>query len=332
MGFMINRPDSTGKRNRFTQIIIYGALICFLALLPAFAKSPYTLHILILTLIYMVAAASMRFIMTSGQIPLAHGAFMGLGAYVSGVLSKNVGLSPWLTLIAAALVAMGIGMAISFPFARLKTFYYSMISLFFGVGLLQTIESFGKLTGGLSGITAIPTLFSGASKVPFYYTFLALTLISLIVLYRLEVSRTGRNLKAIEQSYLVAGSVGINEVKYRVLAVAVGCFFAGLAGGMYATYNVTLSPSSFDMAATLWLIIYVTIGGMGNFAGPIIGTALLFLLPQYYRGLKQYTPFISAAILFLVLFTFRDGLVSVPGLVASFLKNRKKGKVQSDNS
>jgi branched-chain amino acid transport system permease protein len=273
----------------------------------------------------------MRFIITSGQIPLAHGAFMGLGAYVSGVLSKHFGISPWITLFAAALVSMGIGTLISFPFARLKAFYYSMISLFFGVGMLQTIESFGKITGGITGITGIPTLFNSASKVPFYYCFLALMLISLFILYRFEVSRIGWNLKAIEQSYLVAGSVGISVVKYRVLAVAIGCFFAGLAGGMYATYNVTVSPVSFDMTATLWLIIYVTIGGMGSFAGPIIGTLVLFLLPQYYRGLKQYTPFISAAILFVVLYTFRNGLVSVPGLVVSFYKKRKKVKV-IDNS
>ncbi len=310
------------------QLIGYGILMCLLASIPLITKSPYILHILILTLVYVIAASSMRFIITSGQIPLAHGAFLGLGAYVSAVLSKHVGLSPWLTLFIAAFVAMGVGMFISFPFARLKTFYYSMISLFFGVGMLQTIESFGKLTGGLSGITAIPTLFHTASKVPYYYVFLGLTFISLLILYRLEVSRIGWNLKAIDQSYLVAGSVGISEVKYRVLAVAVGCFFVGLAGGMYASYNVTLSPSSFDMAATLWIVIYVIIGGMGNFSGPIIGTAALFLLPQYYSGLKQYTPFISAAILFAVIYMFRNGLVSIPGLIVAFYK-RKKGKSTS---
>jgi branched-chain amino acid transport system permease protein len=324
VGLIKATRDLMNRRKNLPQILIYGSLICLLAITPLITNSPYNLHIFILTLIYIIAAASMRFIITSGQIPLAHGAFMGLGAYVSGVLSKNFGVSPWLTLIIAALVAMGVGTFISFPFARLKAFYYSMVSLFFGVGMLQTIESFGKLTGGLTGITGIPTLFDSASKVPFYYCFLALTIISLLILYRFEVSRIGWNLKAIEQSYLVAGSVGISVVKYRVLAVAIGCFFAGLAGGMYATYNVTVSPSSFDMPATLWLIIYVTIGGMGNFAGPIIGTGLLFLLPQYYRGLKQYTPFISAAILFAVLYSFRDGLVSVPGLVAAFYKKRKK--------
>jgi branched-chain amino acid transport system permease protein len=323
MGSMIAARGSTEYRKNLTQIIGYAVLICVLALIPLITKSSYILHIFILTLIYTIAAASMRFIITSGQIPLAHAAYMGLGAYISGVLSKNFGISPWLTLIIAAIAAMGLGIFISFPFARLKAFYYAIVSLFFGVGLLQAIESLGKLTGGLSGITAIPTLFNTTSKVPFYYLFLALTVVSLVILYRLEVSRIGWNLKAIEQSYLVSGSVGISEVKYRVLAVAVGCFFVGLAGGMYANYNVTVSPSSFDTTSTLWLVIYVTIGGMNNFSGPIIGTALLFLLPQYYRGLKQFTPFISAAILFAVVYMFRDGIVSIPGLIKAFYQRIK---------
>ena len=331
MGSLIVAGDSKSRGKNLTQIIGYSALLCLLVLIPLIFKSPYIVHLFILTLVYIIAAASMRFIMTSGQIPLAHGAFLGLGAYVSAVFSKHVGLSPWLTLIIAALVSMGVGIAISFPFARLKAFYYAMISLFFGVGLLQAIESLGKLTGGLAGITAIPTLFNTGSKIPYYYVFLALAVISLVILYRFEVSRIGWNLKAIEQSYLVSSSVGISEVKYRVLAVGIGCFFVGLAGGMYASYNVTVSPSSFDTTATLWMIIYVTIGGMNDFAGPIIGTTLLFLIPQYFSGLKQYTPFISAAILFAVVFAFRDGLVSIPRLIRTYYQ-RKKVKVRTDDS
>ena len=330
-GSMIAAPNSNTHRKILIPAIGYGAVLCLLACLPLIFKSPYILHLFILTLIYIIAAASMRFIMTSGQIPLAHAAFLGLGAYVSAVLSKHVGLSPWLALIIAALVSMCVGIAISFPFARLKAFYYAMISLFFGVGLLQGIESLGKLTGGLAGITSIPTLFSTGSKVPYYYVFLALTIISLAILYRFESCRIGWNLKAIDQSYLVSSSVGISEVKYRVIAVAIGCFFVGLAGGMYANYNVTISPSSFDTTATLWMIIYVAIGGTNDFAGPIIGTAVLFLIPQYFSGLKQYTPFVSAAVLFAVIFAFRDGLVSIPRLIRTRYQ-RKKVKVQTDDS
>ena len=73
---------------------------------------------------------------------------------------------------------------------------------------------------------------------------------------------------------MVAGSVGINEVFYRILAVGVGCFFAGLAGAIYAHYNTVISYTSFNLMATLWIVIYVLVGGIGSFAGPIIGTAL----------------------------------------------------------
>jgi ABC-type branched-subunit amino acid transport system permease subunit len=79
------------------------------------------------------------------------------------------------------------------------------------------------------------------------------------------------------------------------------------------------------------MIIYVAIGGTNDFAGPIIGTAVLFLIPQYFSGLKQYTPFVSAAVLFAVIFAFRDGLVSIPRLIRTRYQ-RKKVKVQTDDS
>ena len=87
------------------------------------------------------------------------------------------------------------------------------------------------------------------------------------------------NMKAIAQSHLVASSVGINEGGYRVLAVGVGCFFVGLAGAAYAHYNLVVSPTSFDLTATLWLVMYVLIGGISSFAGPIVGTAILVAHP-----------------------------------------------------
>ena len=167
---------------------------------------------------------------------------------------------------------------------------------------------------------------SATSKVPYYYFFLGLALVSIIALYRFEFSRIGTNLKAIAQSHLVASSVGINEGWYRVLAVGVGCFFAGLAGAGYAHYNLVLSPASFNFMATLWLVMYVLIGGIDSFAGPIIGTVILILIPEFFRDLKIYSPFISAAILLIVVYLMPQGLVSLPQLVRSWYLERRKGK------
>lgn len=289
-------------------------IVAIAALIPAFTDDVYVMHILILVFLYTVATVSFRTITVSGQFPLAHGAFMGIGAYLTAMTTRWLGWSPWFTIPAAAVVTAGIGMLLGFPFSRLRALYYSMASLFFGIGVLRIVYAFGDYTGGYSGLVGIPPLFLG-SKAYYYYLFLALAVASIAALYRFEFSRIGTNLKAIAQSHLVASSVGINEGFYRILAVGVGCFFAGLAGAGYAHYNRVISPASFDFMATMWLVMYVLIGGIDSFAGPIIGTIVLILIPEYFRDLKMYAPFISAVILGVVVYLMPKGIASLPGLV-----------------
>jgi len=306
-------------------VYIYSALIVILALVPLFVTSFYWLHVLIMIFIYLVVAVSMRFIVISGQFPMAHAAFMGIGAYFSAVVAKELGWSLWITIPLAALISMGIGIFIGYPFARLRALYYAMVSLFFGVGILQVNYVAQNWTAGYSGLTGIPPLFSGAaSKIPYYYFILGITLLCLVAIYRFEFCRIGITLKAIAQSYQAGASVGINEARYRVLALAIGCFFAGLAGAVYAHYNLTLSHTSFDMLATLWLFLYLVIGGMGSFPGPIIGVVVLMLIPELLRNLRQFVPFISAAILFLVVYLMPQGLVNLPQLIWSHWFKRKE--------
>ena len=309
-------------------VYIYSALIVILALVPLFVTSSYWLHVLIMIFIYLVVAVSMRFIVISGQFPMAHAAFMGIGAYFSAVVAKELGWSLWITIPLAALISMGIGIFIGYPFARLRALYYAMVSLFFGVGILQVNYVAQNWTAGYSGLTGIPPLFSGAaSKIPYYYFILGITLLCLVAIYRFEFCRIGITLKAIAQSYQAGASVGINEARYRVLALAIGCFFAGLAGAVYAHYNLTLSHTSFDMLATLWLFLYLVIGGMGSFPGPIIGVVVLMLIPELLRNLRQFVPFISAAILFLVVYLMPQGLVNLPQLIWShWFKRKDEGK------
>ena len=211
-----------------------------------------------------------------------------------------------------------------YPFSRLRALYYAMGSLFFGVGVIMIISAGGVWTGGYSGLTGIHPMFAG-SRVPYYYFFLGLALASMIALYRFEFCTIGKNLKAIAQSHLVASSVGINEGWYRILAVGMGCFFVGLVGAAYAHHNLVLSPTSFDLSATLWLVMYVLVGGINSFTGPIIGTAILVLIPEFFRGLKIYSPYISAGILLIVVYLIPQGLASLPQLMWSWYKERKKG-------
>jgi branched-chain amino acid transport system permease protein len=320
------------NKKRLIQPGVYAGVVVLLALLPLFIKSRYLIHIFIVTFVYIIATVSLRTITISGQFPLAHAAFMGIGGYVAAVPSKWFGWPPWLAIPLGAFTAMAVGALIGYPFARLRALYYAMVSLFFGIGVLQVFFVFQRWTNAYHGLTGIPGLLPFTSKVPYYYFFLVLAVVCLLFLYRFEFCRIGITLKAIEQSHLVASSVGINEARYRVLVLAVGCFFAGLAGGTYAHYMRALSYTSFDLLATLWLFMYVLIGGIGHFAGPIIGTALLVLVPELLRGLKAYVPYISAAILLIVVFVMPDGLVGLPQLVRSWTTTRHERKAAPDAS
>lgn len=139
--------------------VVYGVLIIALCLLPLFVHSRFYMHIFILTLVYIVAAVSLRAVIISGQFPLAHAAYMGIGAYVAGLTSRWLGWQPWLTIPLGALVTMAFGMLIGYPFARLRALYYAMASLFFGIGILQVIYAFGKWTGSYSGLSSVDPLF-----------------------------------------------------------------------------------------------------------------------------------------------------------------------------
>ena len=324
---LVRQPPANGKRNTVIKIGLIAGIVIILALLPLLVGSPYVLHVFLLTFIYTIAAVSLRTITISGQFPLAHGAFMGIGAYLSAMASKSLGWPPFISIPVAALATMGIGMLIGYPFARLRALYYAIGSLFFGIGVIYIIYAGGQWTGGYSGLTGIPSLFPNASsKVPYYYFFLVLALLCIVALYRFEFSHIGTIMKAIAQSHLVASSVGINEGWYRILVAGVGCFFVGLAGAGYAHYNTVMSPSAFNFMATLWLCMYVLIGGIHSFIGPVIGTFILFLLPETVRDLQIYSPYFSAFLLLIVLFLMPRGLVSLPDMVRSWYYERRNSE------
>jgi branched-chain amino acid transport system permease protein len=107
------------------------------------------------------------------------------------------------------------------------------------------------------------------------------------------------------------------------MGFVIGCFFAGVTGAFYSHYITALTPSSFNMFWSIYIVIYMTVGGMGSFAGPIIGAFLLTLLPETASVLKEYQPYVFAGVLILVTFLLPDGLVSLPGRVKAFIKKRR---------
>lgn len=307
----MNAIEFTNKiKGRMPKLIAFSVLIILLLLLPLFVKGPFYLHVVIITLIYIIAVSSLRTITLSGQISIAHAAFMAIGGYTSAILAKELGWTPWITMILGALMSMGIAVIVGYPFSRLRALYFSMLSLFLGMGIVAVLGVLSKFTRGDAGLVGIPPLFA-LSKIPYYYFFLILTIASLSVLYGLEHSRIGVTWKTIAQSHLVASSIGINEAGFRILALAIGCFFAGLAGAGYAHYNTVLTISNFSFIPSINLLIYMLLGGIKSFAGPILGTAVLVIVPEFIRGLQTYVPVIMGAIMLLVVFLMPNGVAGL---------------------
>ena len=153
------------------QAVIYLIVIFILAIIPVFIKSPYTYHIFILTFVYITATCSLRTLAISGQVSMGHAAFMSIGAYTSALLARYGGVSPWLAIPLGALATMLVAVLVGFPFSRVRTIYFSMVSLFFGIGVLSVNSIFGKYTGHINGMIGIPPLFIG-SRLSYYFFFL----------------------------------------------------------------------------------------------------------------------------------------------------------------
>jgi len=309
------------KRN-LVKPLSYGALLVVLFLVPAFIAQPYVLHILIMAGLNIILASSLRFIATSGQISLGHGGMVSVGAFTSALLVMRLGLSFWAALPLAGLTTMILAFLVGYPFVRLKGIYFAMVTLFLAEFIRLTAEQWKSLTGGVAGIIAIPrpnpVIIPGllnadfTSKVDFYYLSLVMVVVTLLILYAIESSRIGMTFFSIQQSEFLAESIGIDSARFRVLAFSIGCFFAGMAGAFYSHYFTAMNPSSFGFLLGINVFIYMVVGGMLRFYGPIIGAFILTVTPELARELKEFEPFVFAGILLLIILFMPEGLISLP--------------------
>lgn len=300
--------------------IPYAVLLLIFLVLPIFLHTSYWIGVLIMVMYKVIGSVSLRTISLSGTLTFAHGTFIALGAYCGGILAKNVGLPPVVTILAGGLFAAVVSVITGLPFVRLKGMYYSMASMFLGVTVMYVIKAM-KITGGYHGLTRIPKLLQ--NDLACYYVFIALTVVLLLILYRFEFSRIGTTLRALAQSQDVASSIGVNATFYRLLAVGMGSFCAGIAGAAYGLYSTVLSPTNYDMTFSLWLLMYMLIGGEDYFIGPIIGAIIFVLIPELGRDLSAYAPFLTGACTLLVAYLLPGGLAGIPALIKQQMEKKR---------
>lgn len=311
-------------------------LFCILLVLPI-VSGIYWTHVLILTAFNVILAVSLRAFMRIGQMSLGTAGFLLVGAYSSALLTKLFGFSFWVTLPIAGLLASGITLLVGYPFLKAKGLFFAILTFLLAEGLRLIAWYWSDLTGGSGGLKGISppdpiSLFglitiSFDNKIAYYYLVIVILIIILLILYRLEKSWFGLMWQSIKESDDLAQSIGINTMAHKIMIFSIYSFFAGITGALYAHYTLALSPygtpgAMFSMVNSMYILIYVVVGGGASFAGPIIGSILLTIIPEAVRGLKEFMPMLFGGVLILITFLLPDGLVSLPSVLASaFRKN-----------
>jgi branched-chain amino acid transport system permease protein len=237
----------------------------------------------------------------AGQVSLGQAGFMAIGGYTSGYLAINTEIEPVLSILAGIGVSLACALVLSMVTLRLRGLYLALATLTFGLLIDSCAVGFLDITGGPSGLVGIPSFsvgsFTFASPRAMYYLVLALDLIILVGLVGAMRSGFGRALKAIRSDQMAAAALGINTVRYKLVAFLISVTLASLAGSLYAFFFNFLAPEMVGTSRSLELVAMLIIGGESTLVGGLFGALLLTLLPVIFAPLAIYKTFASGALL-----------------------------------
>lgn len=283
-------------------------LIAGLAVLPFIADAALGrswVRVLDFALIYVMLSLGLNTVVGyAGLLDLGYIAFYAVGAYIWAILASpqfGLHLPFWLVLPAGALVAACFGVLLGTPTLRLRGDYLAIVTLGFGEIIrifLNNLNAPVNITNGPQGITLIDPVSIGGFALnqthslfglqlsgphQYYYLFLLFAGAAIFISLRLEDSRIGRAWVAIREDEIAAAAMGINTRNIKLLAFAMGATFAGLAGGLFASFQGFVSPESFNLLESIMILCMIVLGGMGHIPGVILGAVLLTVLPEALR-------------------------------------------------
>ena len=323
--------EKVHNNSRNFKTFLWPVLVVFLCLIPFIIENQYTIHLLIVSGIYIILTVGLNLITGYiGAFSLGHAAFYGIGAYTSTLLAVNFGLSFWITMWPAIILAAFFGLILGIPCLRLRTSYLVITTLAFGNIVYLLLVNLVGLTRGPLGIINIPPptpvdlgFFSlqFTTKPQYYYLVLFFVLWILFFFKRFMDSRTGRAIISLREDDIAAEAIGVNVVYYKILGFVIGSGMAGFAGALYAHYVRFISPESFNIITSMTVLIMMITGGIGNLYGPIIGAVGITFLLEKLRFLSDYRLMIYGLILFLVIFLMPRGMM---GMFQDIMRKIKK--------
>jgi len=301
------------------RYVVYGLVLLVVLLIPQFAGQ-YWNFILGTVGIYVVMGLGLNIVVgMAGLLDLGYVAFFAVGAYTIGLMTSpqifNLEWSFWTVLPIAVLIAALAGILLGFPVLRLRGDYLAIVTLGFGeiIRVLVRSDVMSPYTGGPQGVRDIagPTLFGlpFSSEKNFMYLIILGILLVIFVTIRLQDSRVGRAWIAMREDETVAQAMGIDTLRSKLLAFAIGAAFAGLGGVLFASRNQYTGPEDHNLLVSINVLSLIIVGGMGSIPGVILGAFALKGLPEILRQLENYRVMAFGALLVVMMIMRPEGLI-----------------------
>ena len=324
------------KKNLRYWIIL--AIMVVLAIIPIFIKTPYILGVLITT--FYTACCSIAWYILGGlcgQVSLGHAGFMGLGSYISAIFLTKAGINPWISMIISFfLVGLLVAVLMS-PCFILTGTYFTLVTIAFTEAFRNLFTNWEYAGGGQGILVPInnndPLSFRWISKIPYYYIGLVMVVIYFLVLVWIDHSKLGYALKTIREDEDTAHAVGISSFKYKFIATFISAGMIAVVGVFYVNYVGYINSDIFKNGNSLDYVMPAIIGGLGNVAGPLLGSFLLTPLAEWLNSTFSFITgldhVIYAAIAIAVILFQPSGILGIAQrrkIRKAMQQNRKKIK------
>jgi branched-chain amino acid transport system permease protein len=276
--------------SRTARFLLYAGLVIALLAVPQIVESSFVLNTFIFVFLFAALGHGWNVLGGyAGQISLGHAIMFAGGAYTTAILFVYYGITPLVGIWIGGLVAVVAGLVLGAATFRLRYHYFAMATL--AAALIARVVFFRwDWVGGATGIeypfAELGTLYSFTfrEKLPYYYISGALAFLITLVVYRLDRSKLGVYLKAINMDEEAAKNAGIDSFRYKMYAMGISAFITGITGGVYAQYVLYIDPmSTLRLLRNIDIIMVAIIGGVGTVGGPLVGAALFIPIREYTR-------------------------------------------------
>ena len=296
--------------NPYTPTIAIALLV---ALLPLVLPSLFHLRVATLVFINAIVVLGLNLLMGyAGQISLGHAAFFAMGGYMVAIGPTHLGVPPWICLLVGVTLTGLIAFVIGKPIMRFKGYHLAIATLGLGVIVSICLANEIRWTGGPDGMP-VSRLWIGNWRVSgvwnWYWIAGGTLLLAACAVSNLLNSSSGRALRAIHDSEVAAGTLGIDAASYKLFAFVLSAALAALAGAFLALFDGHITPVAGGVLRSVDFVAMAVLGGLGSILGSLLGAALLVVLPQLLATFHEYEPVLLGSILILLMIFLRRGLV-----------------------